>query len=131
MVAAQLICDTDIIIDHLRQRNDTLRSALTRYRCAITAITLYELLAVPALYARQAHILDQLLSLVTVIPFDHNAAKQSADIWRSLNAQSQPIGLPDTFTAGTCLANNLPLLTRNHDHFSRVNNLRLLGPDDI
>jgi predicted nucleic acid-binding protein len=131
VAAAQLVIDTDIIIDHLRQRGDTLRLALARYRCAITAITLYELLAVPTLSERQTRQLEQLLDIVQVIVFDQYAAEQSAIVWRMLAARSQSIGLPDTLVAGVCLANKLPLLTRNHAHFSRVDNLTVFNPEEF
>ena len=131
MAAAQLILDTDIIIDHLRQRGEALRLVLAKYHCGMTAITLYELLAVPKRSERQSLALNNLLNAIQILPFDHSTAKQSADIWRSLSTQGSLIGLPDILTAGTCLANDLPLLTRNSDHFGRINRLQLIDPDDL
>jgi predicted nucleic acid-binding protein len=41
------------------------------------------------------------------------------------------IGLADILSAGICLSNNLPLLTRNVEHFNRVEGLRLVSPDGL
>lgn len=131
MAAAQLILDTDIIIDYLRRRDDALRLALTRYHCGVTAITWYELMAAPTRSEHQVSALGQLLDVVEVLPFDRRAAEQSANVWRLLAVRGEPIGLPDTLLAGICLASGLPLLTHNTDHFSRVDGLRLLDSDDL
>lgn len=128
---AQLVIDTDVVIDHLRQRTTTLREAVANYECALTAITLYELNAVPQLSERQRELLNQLRELVEVLPFDETASQKAADTWRTLNESGQLIGIPDILIAGICLANELPLLTRNVGHYGRVPGLELIGPDDL
>jgi tRNA(fMet)-specific endonuclease VapC len=41
------------------------------------------------------------------------------------------IGVPDLLTAGICLANDLTLLTRNVEHFNRIEGLNLVTPDGL
>jgi predicted nucleic acid-binding protein len=41
------------------------------------------------------------------------------------------IGLADILSAGICLSNELPLLTRNVDHFNRIEGLKLVTPDGL
>ncbi len=127
----QLVIDTDIIIDYLRRHTTILQTALLNYRCAITAITLYELKAVAVRSERQVELLEQLFLVVEVLAFDAQAANLASEVWRTLAAQGQGIGLPDTFVAGTCLAYDLPLLTRNLAHYQRVPGLKLFTPDDL
>lgn len=127
----QLVVDTDVIIDYLRGRTTILQTALMQYECAITAVTLYELEAVAVRSQRQQRLIELLLSMVDVLPFDRQAAHLAADIWRTLEAQGRGIGLPDTLLAGICLAHGSPLLTRNLDHFRRVPGLRVVASEEL
>lgn len=131
MDAAQLVVDTDIVIDYLRQYASTLEKVITLYNCGITAVTLYELRVSLAKSERQQKRFAQVFPYLKVIPFDQVAAESASDIWRTLQANGSLIGLPDTLIAGTCLAHNLPFLTRNQRHYQRVANLKILTPDDI
>ena len=131
MAAPQLVIDTDIIIDYLRRRTDVLRTVRLHFPCAITAITLYELKAVGMRSERQEKLIAILLELMEVLPFDQRSAEQAAEIWRSLARKGELIGLADILIAGICLANELPLLTRNPDHYRRVPGLKVLTPQEI
>ncbi len=64
-----------------------------------------------------------------IFPFDLKAAEVSATIESSLNRKGKGIGIPDTLIAGICISNNLPLLTLNTPHFSRVIGLNLIPID--
>ena len=46
MEAARLILDTDVIVDQLRGKSRLIETALDNFRCAFTAITIYELKAI-------------------------------------------------------------------------------------
>jgi tRNA(fMet)-specific endonuclease VapC len=131
VAATQLVIDSDVVIDLLRRSAPTLRVALARLDCSITAVTLYELLATPELSGRQVTALNHRLELMPVLPFDGSAAEKSSEVWRLLSSQGRMIGLADILTAGICLAINLPLLTRNVEHYSRITGLRLFTPADL
>lgn len=128
---AQIVVDTDILIDYLRQHNQLLREALQHFDCALTAIALYELKAIPFISERQRSLLSQLLPIVETLAFDGAAADYASQIWRTLSERGTPIGLPDILSAGVCLANDLPILTRNFEHFSRVDGLKVIAPDEL
>jgi tRNA(fMet)-specific endonuclease VapC len=131
MEASRLVLDTDIIIDHLRKHTGIVRAALSQYELAITAINHYEILSVPFLSRRQRTSLAQLLEIVEIIPFDEQASEIAAQTWNLLRAKGKGIGVLDTHIAGICLSRNVPLLTRNLDHFLRVPDLQLLSPSDF
>ena len=128
---AQLIIDTDIVIDYLRQYASTLEKAITLFDCGITAVTLYELRVNLVRSKRQQRRFDQVFPFLKIIPFDQDAADAAAQIWRTLQTSGSLIGLPDTLIAGTCVAQNLPFLTRNTQHYQRVADLQILTPEDI
>ena len=127
----QLIIDTDIVIDFLRRRSQILQKAIDHFTCGITAVTFYELLAVAVRSPQQEQRLSEFTSIVAVLPFDQEAAEAVAKIWRTLQQQGMTIGLPDTLIAGVCLAQSLPLLSRNQRHYQRVSDLQLLHPSDL
>lgn len=131
MASIELVIDTDIIIDFLRRRSNVLAKVVENHPCFVTAITVYELQAIAVQSTRQEQALHDFLQIATVLPFHYKAAEQAATIWRQLRSQGELIGLPDTLIAGTCLAFDLPLFTRNHKHYERVRALKLLSATDL
>ena len=69
--------------------------------------------------------------VMPVLPFDQSAAERSAEVWRSLASRGRLIGLADLLTARICLTNDLPLLTRNVEHFNLIDGLKLVTPDGL
>ncbi|MGQ0602907.1 MAG: type II toxin-antitoxin system VapC family toxin [Anaerolineales bacterium] len=131
MDSPRLVIDTNIIIDYLRSRQRLVRRIVSIYECSVTVITVYELQAVAQLSSGQASLLHSLFENVGILALDSLSAESSARIYRALSARGQHIGLPDTFIAGICLAHNLPLLTRNAEHFKRVDGLQVVTPDEL
>jgi tRNA(fMet)-specific endonuclease VapC len=119
------------VIDHLRRKTGALNHVLALYTCAITAINLYELRSVPFLSDRQRNTLEEVLQITEVIPFNQTSAEQAAEVWNTLRSRGQLIGAQDVQIAGICIANHLPLLTRNKTHFQRVPDLILFTPEDF
>jgi tRNA(fMet)-specific endonuclease VapC len=128
---ARLVVDSDVIVDHLRGRSALIVEALENFRCAFTVVTIYELQAVQNPRHEQILQMRTLMKRVQILSLDSTAAERSADIWRALASQGTTIGLADTLSAGICLAADLPLLTRNVEHFSRVGGLKLITPDGL
>jgi tRNA(fMet)-specific endonuclease VapC len=81
--------------------------------------------------AQQRSRLEGLMARVQILSLDQPSATQSAEIWRSLSRRGLVIGLADILSAGMCLANDLPLLTRDVEHFSRIGGLKLVTPDGL
>lgn len=131
VAATRLVIDTDVVVDHLRRRSHILLDALRTFPCAFTAITSYELTAVRDWQEQQRSRLEGLMARVQILSLDQSSAMRSAEIWKSLARQGQVIGLADILSAGICLANDLPLLTRNVEHFNRVDGLKLVTLDGL
>ncbi len=66
---------------------------------------------------------ERLLDVVHVVAFDRHAAKASAEVRVALEKRGQPIGPVDTLIAGTALACQATLVTRNTREFRRVDGL--------
>jgi tRNA(fMet)-specific endonuclease VapC len=131
MATSRLVIDSDVVIDQLREHEFTLQRAVEHFDCTLTAISLYELNAAPHYTDQQRAALADILSVVEVLPFDTRAADQAAQVSRRLASRGRMIGVPDLLTAGICLANDLPLLTRNVEHFNRIEGLKLVTPDGL
>jgi tRNA(fMet)-specific endonuclease VapC len=128
------ICvDTDVLIDFLRQSKPGTR-AYEHWRSkgtvAITSITAFELL----FGARQSKLrqkrYDEAQSLIGqqhhVFPFNEPAADKASEIGTELRRLGRSIEIRDLFNASICVSRNIPILTRNRDHYSRVADLRVL-----
>lgn len=131
MGSSDIIVDTDILIDYLKKRQPgarLIREAYLRYRIHITSITVYELLY-GVQKSGKTSLINRLLRYVTVVPLDESAARKAAAIHYNLRSKGMDIGVKDSFIAGICEVHNMPLLTRNIKHFSRIPTLKLLALD--
>lgn len=62
-----------------------------------------------------------------IIGLDDRVAMVYSKISRDLRSKGTPIGANDTWIAATALAHLAPLLTRNVDHFSRIEGLEVVS----
>ena len=69
--------------------------------------------------------LHELLSLVNIIPFAEKEAKISAEIRAKLEKQGTPIGPYDLLIAGTAMAHQAILVSRNTSEFERIKKLQI------
>jgi len=74
---------------------------------------------------RRRAIVAQLLAGVQQIPFDREAALESARIRIDLEARGLTIGPIDLLIAGTAVSRGAVLVTNNTKEFSRIKGLRL------
>jgi tRNA(fMet)-specific endonuclease VapC len=70
-------------------------------------------------------IVSGLLANLGQVPFDHEAAQESARVRIDLEARGAVIGPIDLLIAGTALSRGATLVTNNTKEFSRVKGLRL------
>lgn len=130
-----LCIDTDIIIDFTKNREpgaSAFEYSLSRNECFITAISAHELyFGAENRGTKHARELDMLLSSLKILSFDTKSAKISAAIDVKLQKMGNKLPIKDILIASICLSNNLPLLTQNISHFSRISNLRVFTPKDI
>ena len=95
---------------------------------AIPSVVLYELevgIAQSSQPSKRRAQLDALLAVVTVLPFDAEAAKRAAEVGAALAKAGAAIGPMDNVIAGTALANGATLVTHNAREFRRVRGLHL------
>lgn len=125
--------DTNVLIAFLKGRNPAATALEWVVRNAqpyITAITVYELLFGVARANRRIGE-DQLLEVMTILPFDADAAARAATLHDALIRTNQDIGVKDVMIAAVCQHNDLPLLTLNERHFTRVEGLIVLTPEQV
>jgi tRNA(fMet)-specific endonuclease VapC len=124
----RVVADTDVLIDALHGRADVARVVAERIKdgtLATTVLTLFELEVGAATEAESAQI-HALLGSMRLLALDPAAARVGAAVERALRRRGLQIGTADALIAGLCLAEGLPLLTRNRRHFAQVPGLALV-----
>ncbi len=69
--------------------------------------------------------LQEMTSLVNIIPLGSKEAKVSASIRAQLEKKGTPIGPYDLLIGGTALAHQAILITHNAREFERIDNLKM------
>lgn len=127
-MAPLVIADTDVVIDFFTDTppfSQVLTGLLEEGRLAITAITVFELYA-GVTGAKRLKQLETFCESVPVFELDVLAAAHAAKIYTDLKSKGKSVGNQDILIAGICLANCLPLLTRNTAHFASVKGLDIV-----
>lgn len=94
----------------------------------IPAIVLYELevgIAKSTSPRKRREQLKALADVTQLLPFGPTEAEAAARIRVNLEKQGKPIGPYDLLIAGTALAQNGTLVTRNTREFNRINRLHV------
>jgi predicted nucleic acid-binding protein len=84
---------------------------------AISAVTRYELLATRK--EKKFEEMKKLLQNLPVISYDEKCADKSAELKSNLSAKGKTISYNDVYIAGTCMHNNLILVTLDK-HFKNI-----------
>ena len=128
------LIDSSILIDAERGSLDLERtlSQSAETELAISAVTASELLhgvyraSKKSQKAVREALIERLLEVWPVLPFDLTAARIHARIWTELAAKGVAIGAHDLVIAATALANGLALITRDKRSFPKIPGLRVL-----
>jgi len=102
--------------------------SLPPHEIALPAVVLYELqvgIAKSSSPEKRSNQLNELLTVVRVLPFTEHEAAITARIRASLEKAGTPIGPLDIMIAGIALANQATLVTHNTKEFSRIDGLQL------
>jgi toxin FitB len=116
VATAELLVDTDVLIDHLRGAR---RLSAGRRRLGISVVSRCELFA----GRDEPQRLRRLLWPMIEIPIDPPIAELAG-----LTRRVTGIATPDALIAATALAHRIPLMTRNRRHFERIAELRVVAP---
>jgi tRNA(fMet)-specific endonuclease VapC len=123
------LLDTNTLIHYLRGQPavvSRLRSASPR-QLAIPSVVAYEIEyeTLKLGSSRRRVIVSQLLAGIQQVPFDREAALESARIRVDLETRGLLIGPMDLLIAGTAVSRGAVLATNNTKEFSRIKGLRL------
>jgi tRNA(fMet)-specific endonuclease VapC len=124
-----LILDTDHCVAILRGRLKWQDQVAPNASLLITAVTVSELVFGAHRSERLAEnraLVDELLEIVTVLPFDTAAARRHAELKDMLRRAGMPLAELDLQIASIALSRNLPLVTHNTAHFNRIPGLVLV-----
>jgi predicted nucleic acid-binding protein len=116
VATADLLVDTDVLIDHLR---GTHRLPVTGPRLAVSVVTRCELFA----GRDAAPTLRSLLGAMVELPIDAEIAEIAG-----VTRRETGIATPDALIAATALVHGVAVMTRNRRRFDRVNGLRVVAP---
>lgn len=123
--------DTNICVYLIKKKPENVLINLhskMRDGIAISAITLAELMhgvEASAYPEKNTLALNQFLSIVEILPFNHEAAAEYGKICATLQRQGTPIGAMDTLIAAHAKAKKLIIVTNNVCEFERVEGLEL------
>jgi len=123
-----IVADTDALIDFLSGAEPgagLVAGYLKGGDLWITVINRFELLA--GIQSRkQEKIIQQLLRALPTLPLDEQSADSAAAVRSDLISKGADIGMADCLIAGIVLEQGASLLTRNKQHFSRVEGISLV-----
>lgn len=124
------ILDTNTLIYFFKGAGNVSRNLLgeSPRDMGIPAVVLFELeygIRKSTSPRRRLAQLGEMVSLVTILPFDRDCARQAAIIRADLERKGRPIGPFDVLIAGTAMANKGTLVTHNTQEFGRIKNLTL------
>ena len=116
MATAELLVDTDVLIDHLRGVRRLSSGGRT---FGVSVVSRCELFA----GRDEPERLRRFLWPMIEMPVDAAIAEHAGLIRRDTG-----IAVPDALIAATALRHGVPLMTRNRRHFDRVADLRVVTP---
>jgi predicted nucleic acid-binding protein len=116
VATADLLVDTDVLIDHLR---GTRRLYGEGRLLGVSVVSRCELFA----GRDQPAVLRDLLRAMIELPIDPATAELAG-----ITRRETGIATPDALIAATALIHRIPLMTRNRRHFEPVSGLHILAP---
>ena len=124
-----LILDTDHCVAILRGRLKWQDRVTSDTSLLITAVTVGELIFGATRSERLAEnlaLVNELLEIVTILPFDTDAARRHGELKDHLRRAGTPLADLDLQIACIALIHALPLATHNTNHFNRISGLHLV-----
>lgn len=122
-----MVIDTGIFIEHLRakdKRKTSLYNLPSDVELFISSVSLYELYMGATTPEKENDIM-LITEDISILPFSDFVAVEAAKIYHKLRLSNKLIEFRDIFIAATCLVNDLPLVTLNKKHFTRIKGLTI------
>jgi predicted nucleic acid-binding protein len=128
-----IVVDTDVIIDFFRDISpaaNVFAELISVEKAAMTAISVFELYA-GIEGAKRLRQIETLVQELIILPLNTLEAAMAGRIYTQLKSRGKLVGTHDILIAAICVANDLPLYTKNIAHFSEIKDIRLLSPSEI
>lgn len=128
-----IVVDTDVVIDFFNGVSPgagVMLKLISRQEVALTSISVFELYAGIEGKRRLSQI-ETLIQGVTILPLDIIEAVIAGKIYTQLKSKGQLVGTHDILIAAICVANTVPLYTKNVAHFSKIEDIQVLSKEDI
>jgi tRNA(fMet)-specific endonuclease VapC len=128
-----IVVDTDAVIDFFNGISPgagVMLKLLSKQEVALTSISVFELYAGIEGKRRLSQI-ETLIQGVTILPLDVIEAAIAGKIYTQLKLKGQLVGTHDILIAAICVANTIPLYTKNVAHFSKIEDIQVLSKEDI
>jgi len=116
VATAEVLVDTDVLVDHLRGER---RLSADVRPLGVSVVSRCELFAGRDDLERLRRFLWPMIEM----PIDRPVAELAG-----MTRRETGIAVPDALIAATALTHRIPLMTRNRRHFDRVAELRVVGP---
>ncbi|RQH00046.1 PIN domain-containing protein [Natrarchaeobius oligotrophus] len=127
-----MILDTSFLVDVLRGE-ETVKKAIrtvdergTARVSSVTVMELWEGVHLADSAENQRAIVKNVLEDVREVPFDRDCATTAGEINARLHRNGTPIEAADVMIAATALVHDVPVVTKNVDHFGRIDGLEIL-----
>jgi tRNA(fMet)-specific endonuclease VapC len=123
--------DTDFLVAILRGNPEAeveMRELDEMGRQATTAVNAFEIFY-GAYKSRRREVNVQesrrLLAKLMVLPLDQESAEKAGQAFADLESRGAPVEFRDVLVAGISMRNRLALVTRNEEHYSRIDQLKI------
>lgn len=118
-----MLIDTNIIIYAAQPEHEELRRFIAGRAPVVSAISYVEVLGYHRLTAQEREYFEAFFKASLVLPLSQGLLEQAVRI-----RQQRKMTLGDALIAGTAMANDLTLVTRNTDDFKGIEELSVVNP---
>ena len=124
-----MIADTSFLIDIMRGDELAIHKETTmekdEVQVFLTTVSIFELRVGFNLSTKQIQERKKVLGDVIVLPLDFESVKEAGEIYADKKRRGSPIDPEDAMIAGKCRAHGEPILTRNLNHFSGIDGVKV------
>ena len=126
------VLDANVVLDYFRERGKVAANllAIPPGEIALPAIAAYEIwvgVIGSQNPSRRRAQYEQFLAVVPILEFDAATGRKAAELRHAMERKGEAIGPLDTLIAGTALAYDASLVTRNVREFARVPGLNVVN----
>ena len=118
-----MLLDSNIIIYAAKPEHEDLRRLIAEKAPAVSAVSYVEVLGFHRLEEHERQHFEAFFGSARILPLSQSGLDQAVRL-----RQARKMSLGDALVAGTALAYELTLITRNVDDFSKVEGLSILNP---